>query len=491
MRFRHWSVFALLTLSAFLSLSWLRAEWERRIGNGDKIYKNQILKFKERLSILQEENEKRTLELSDALNKIKCITSERTVPATELEGDMNLKTSLDFMKLSSLSYHLPHLRAHENSIYPNVIFGKNRTGVSVVMGIPTIKREKQNYLLQTLDSLFQMSKSEEDFLVVVFVAEVDEAYVNDIAKMVKDRFPQEVNSGILEVISPPVFYYPSFIDIKLTFGDSESRVRWRSKQNLDYSFLMLYAHTKGTFYLQLEDDIIAKEGYLMEMKNFALTQTTDWIVLEFSKLGFIGKLFKTEDLPLIVQFLIMFYKDKPVDWLLDHLFYVKICNPERDHVHCEKQKQKLRIQYKPSLFQHVGVYSSLPGKMQYLLDTEFLKQNGNKFAPNPPANLVTTLKAYKEYYLENAYLRKGFFWAISPKAGDYILIHFHKPLIIKEYLFASGNLQHPGDMLINTILEILPENEADYFSNLLRNGSKFDLKATNNGFFKIDGYQVT
>ncbi|XP_072477202.1 alpha-1,3-mannosyl-glycoprotein 4-beta-N-acetylglucosaminyltransferase-like protein MGAT4D [Notamacropus eugenii] len=491
MRFKQGSLLALLTLGAFLSLSWLSADWGHLRGNDAQTYKNQILKFQERLLFLQEENRKRSLELSNALNKIKCTTSERAVPATELEGDMNLKTSgFSIMKLSSLYYHLPHLRPHENNIFPNIIFGKNRTGVSVVMGVPTIKREKESYLIQTLTSLFfQMSRlEEEDCLVIVFVAEVDETYINDVAKRIKDEFPQKVNSGVLEMISPPAFYYPSFLDIKLTFGDSEERVRWRTKQNLDYSFLMLYAQDKGKFYLQLEDDIIARPRYFMAVKNFAFmqnSQTSDWLVLEFSKLGFIGKLFRTKDLPLIVQFLIMFYKDKPIDWLLDHIFYVKICHPENNHLECEKQKQKLRIQHKPSLFQHMGIHSSLPGKIQKLQDADFGKLESYPLHSNPPASLRTSLKAHEHYSLENAYLRRGIFWAISPKAGDYILIQFSNPLNIKEYVFASGNAQHPGDLLFNTIVEILPENETDFLSNLLKNGSKFDYEATSNGFFKI------
>ena len=28
----------------------------------------------------------------------------------------------------------------------------------------------------------------------------------------------------------------------------------------------------------------------------------------------------------------MFHRDKPIDWLLDHLLYVKVCNPEKDNV---------------------------------------------------------------------------------------------------------------------------------------------------------------
>ena len=37
-----------------------------------------------------------------------------------------------------------------------------------------------------------------------------------------------------------------------------------------------------------------------------------------------GKLFKSSDLPQIVEFFLMFHKDKPIDWLLDHLLYVKV-----------------------------------------------------------------------------------------------------------------------------------------------------------------------
>lgn len=41
--------------------------------------------------------------------------------------------------------------------------------------------------------------------------------------------------------------------------------------------------------VQLEDDIIAKPNYLSTMKNFALQQPSeDWMILEFSQLGFIG-----------------------------------------------------------------------------------------------------------------------------------------------------------------------------------------------------------
>lgn len=39
------------------------------------------------------------------------------------------------------------------------------------------------------------------------------------------RFSTELNSGLLEVISPPAAYYPDLNNLKETFGDSKERVR--------------------------------------------------------------------------------------------------------------------------------------------------------------------------------------------------------------------------------------------------------------------------
>ncbi len=63
------------------------------------------------------------------------------------------------------------------------------------------------------------------------------------------------------------------MDINIPQGDEMGRVQWRSKQNLDYAFLMMYAsNERGTFYVQLEDDILTKAGYLTTMREFALLQ---------------------------------------------------------------------------------------------------------------------------------------------------------------------------------------------------------------------------
>lgn len=55
------------------------------------------------------------------------------------------------------------------------------------------------------------------------------------------------------------------------------------KPPLAFSFFVAF------FFPQLEDDIIAKPDYIQSIKNFAAEQSQEWMILEFSQLGFIGK----------------------------------------------------------------------------------------------------------------------------------------------------------------------------------------------------------
>jgi alpha-1,3-mannosylglycoprotein beta-1,4-N-acetylglucosaminyltransferase A/B len=41
---------------------------------------------------------------------------------------------------------------------------------------------------------------------------------------------------------------------------------------------------------------------------------------------------KCSDLPWLIQFIVMFYNDKPGDWLLDELVKTKVCHLEKDQV---------------------------------------------------------------------------------------------------------------------------------------------------------------
>lgn len=382
---------------------------------------------------------------------------------TETVRQQTASSSQQTFLLPNIYLYMPHLRQHPDSLQPNVVLGQGRRGVSVVLGIPTVKREKQSYLVNTLSSLLYSltSLQQQDLLIIVFVAERDSDYVDSIAKTINKTFPKEVRSGLLEVVSPSQFYYPDFNSLRETFGDSKERVKWRTKQNLDFSFLMLYAQDKGTYYVQLEDDVVAKANYFDDMKTFAVNEDSkQWLFLEFSQLGFIGKMFRARDLPMIAEFFLMFHRDKPIDWLLEHILWVKVCNPEKDAKHCNEQKALLKQRYKPSLFQHVGLHSSLPGKLQRLKDKDFGKQTLYKAHNNPAAELSTSLKHYQQHSLERAYKGEDFFWALTPVKDDYVLFSFPQPIHISRYLFRSGNIETSGDKFHNTTVEVRPSNAA-------------------------------
>ncbi|KAI1234115.1 hypothetical protein IHE44_0003828 [Lamprotornis superbus] len=443
MRLRSGTALTLLLgcLCALLSLSWYGAFGGHK-GDIVDIYQREFLALRDRLHAAEQESLKRSKELNLVLEEIKRALSEkqalRDINRTwsSLSDETKLKlwniTNKNVLHLPTIFHHLPHLLSKENSLQPAVHVGQGRTGVSVVMGIPSVKREVHSYLTDTLNSLISelTQQEKEDSVIVVLIAETDPQYTAGVAENIKNLFPKEIHSGLLEVISPSPHFYPDFSHLRESFGDPKERVRWRTKQNLDYCFLMMYAQSKGIYYVQLEDDIVAKPNYLSTMKNFALQQPSEeWMILEFSQLGFIGKMFKSLDLSLIVEFILMFYKDKPIDWLLDHILWVKVCNPEKDAKHCDRQKANLRIRFKPSLFQHVGTHSSLAGKIQKLKSTSTL---------------------------------------------------------LPRFFFRSGNIEHPEDKLFNTTVEVLPFDSLQSDKEALQEGrGAVKYRRTADGYLQI------
>ncbi|KAK1343183.1 hypothetical protein QTO34_015960 [Cnephaeus nilssonii] len=344
--------------------------------------RNHILEFKENFLRLQNKTESNRQELIEALSKMKYDNRQSGDVSVNL-GEKGVNT-LDKNKTVSnntfevLKFFLPHLRKVDR-IYPDVIISKKKEGVSFALGISTVKRRNHSYLKQTLTSLVsRMTLSEEkDSVVIVSIADSNEEYSKSVVDMITKKFKRQVKSGSLEVISIPAFFYPDVLHAMQSTEDLQTLESWRMKQVLDFCFLMLYAQPKAMYYLQLEDDIIAKKMYFTKITDFVHSITSNnWFYIEFSVLGFIGKLFKSENLTDFIQFFLMFYKDKPIDWLLGDIFKVKMCNPGETFVSmflfckyqekCVERNKQIRIRYKPSLFQHVGIQSSYRGTEQYL-----------------------------------------------------------------------------------------------------------------------------
>ncbi|KFD71512.1 hypothetical protein M514_06381 [Trichuris suis] len=389
--------------------------------------------------------------------------------------------AMDF-SLPSVYANLPHITSR-NAMMPAALVSAHRRGVYLAIGIPTVRRGRRNYLVETIRSLIHSMEEEERkyVLIVVLIAEQGLTnFASETIAQLQNTFGQYLREGLLELLVPSKEYYPPDIDtMEGTYGDPPERTRWRTKQNLDYMYLMSYCRSRGLYYMQLEDDLVTKLNFFSNIKFFVQKHSVDkWFMLEFSSLGFIAKLFRCRTLPQLIQFIAIFYRDKPVDWLLSRLLQVRFCGLDKKPKDCEKAIREHVFTFKPSLFQHVGLESSLKGKLQTLKEKDFAAAAASiqsLFKPhlNPPCRLNSTLKHYKTFTLENAYKGIGHFWAFAPVAGDRLTLEFTPSVNLSGFTFTSGSKDHPNDVFNGTIFEIQP-SKADHALSAYSQSSSLD-----------------
>jgi len=256
---------------------------------------------------------------------------------------------------------IPHLMNEFLLPYRTKSNRNNKGKVDFIFAIPTVRRENASYLITTVKSLLnQSTKLEiEKCLFIIFIAETNITFVRTIGNEIRKNFIEELKSGIIEIMIPSKEYYPDLTNIPATYNESREQTSWRTKQNLDYIYLMsyVYSYYDVKYYIQMEDDIIATKHYVTLIEKFIQSANrVNWYTIEFSALGFIGKLFKRKELKELITFMLKNFKLKPCDWI----FY--------DFLDITK---KIRLHRDYALFQHMGRQSSLKGKTQELKDKTF------------------------------------------------------------------------------------------------------------------------
>ena len=279
----------------------------------------------------------------------------------------------------------------------------------MTIGISTVRRSNDDeYLQQTLDDLLKhLSPAElNDVTLVVFLADNNATYRQEVLQRLSSKYHNLLEQGSLNIIQAKPEFYPSLENLKQKYNDSETRIKWRSKQVLDFALLFLYASNKAEYHLQLEDDVISAPDYFTSIKSgLAKYKGKMWTVLSFSQIGFIGHFFKSEDLVKLSKYMVTFFDEQPVDWLVGS--------------YMTATGQKGRISIRPSLFQHIGTMSSLPGKIQKVVDRGFKMKKNGKEQPgacvksnNPEAMVLDTdMVPYGGFSLKQLYFCSGHFWA--------------------------------------------------------------------------------
>ena len=224
----------------------------------------------------------------------------------------------------------------------------------LAVGIPTVirtyKNQSASYIEKTLGSLIENIDIQDRGTIrfIVFLSDAAKKSRDRIKAILRRSFHNEIEEGIIQVIEAPDTFYPQLVGLKRTFGDSQERMYWRSKQTMDYVFLFRYAHELSQYYLQMEDDVTTVANYSSAIKEFVeAKEGKPWVILEFSVWGFIGKLFRNSSLIHFARYLQLFYSEVPCDWLLAS--YMR---------HMGQPQDALRL---PELFHHIGSQSSSLG----------------------------------------------------------------------------------------------------------------------------------
>lgn len=81
--------------------------------------------------------------------------------------------------------------------------------------------------------------------------------------------------------------------------------------------------------------MITSPKFIQDMDKFiekSSYENPDWFTLEFTDMGFIGKLFHNHDLSMVANYFLIFSDYMPCDLLLALLKQTIICNPEEKWV---------------------------------------------------------------------------------------------------------------------------------------------------------------
>jgi len=238
----------------------------------------------------------------------------------------------------------------------------------LVIGIPTVHR-KRDYLLETVDTLItnipRHARSRVEL--IVFNADVPPEKHVRVSELAQ-RHAALIDSGFLSILTNP-HGYPELsrkAPVLATHTTDLERLAWEAKLTLDATYLMRHGAARGDYYLHVEDDFLAAEGFyerLVEWFDHNFAARGDWGMLavytpydfqdcqQYPLQQFItssGLLFRSDELLVLAEVLRSRYQLLPIDDLIARFM--------------EEANRPVYVCV-PSLFQNMGIISTWGGKV--------------------------------------------------------------------------------------------------------------------------------
>ncbi|XP_054939955.1 alpha-1,3-mannosyl-glycoprotein 4-beta-N-acetylglucosaminyltransferase-like protein MGAT4E [Physeter macrocephalus] len=165
---------------------------------------------------------------------------------------------------------------------------------------------------------------------------------------------------------------------------------------------MRFATKLSDYFPLLEDDALCAPNFISHVRwKVDTLGSQPWVLLEFSNLGFLGKLFRSGDPPVLARFLLL-HREKPLARL-----------PPRSRTLLAQRDPILR---RPFLSYH---------RLSYRAPNDSRKASGTQktspYAPDgPPGAVFTDRKVFEVHFSwEACSLDESFFWAHSVGAGNH------------------------------------------------------------------------
>ena len=209
---------------------------------------------------------------------------------------------------------------------------------------------------------------------------------------------------------------------------------------------MCFCKDISEYYIHLEDDVISSPSFVPKLQAFINGQPkATWLLLDVTVQGSIAKVYHSRDLSNIASYFYLMYDEMPIDWLIDYWRKIK-----------SQDRRVGKLTPPASLFKHIGDISSLEekglsGKEQREL---FLGQFDQKFkGMNPSARATISMSSHRGEP-QDAYEKGiGFFWATTPRKGDYLLLKFQRPTVVQRVAVETGCHYAQRDLLTKGILQ--------------------------------------
>ena len=311
--------------------------------------------------------------------------------------------------------------------------------------------------MSTIQGLINNTSDEDrrEIYIVIFLADFDEAPKSTALTKISNRFEKYIHQGFIRVIFAPKVFYPPLSNVKKKFGDNPQRIFWRSKQNIDFAFLMCYCHGLSQFYLHLEDDVLPAQSFYPKLRDFIFSVKTPWPILDASYKGHVAKVYQGSDLENLATYLYLMYDEMPVDWLIVHWRKIKYDQP---------YKQEF-ISPPGSLFQHIGSHSSFAeniGRDSDASREQYFDQYDIKYNGLNPSAIVSSQMISKHGHAQDAYNKGyGYFWAKKVKKDDFIIVEFIPAVTVLKVFVDTGSYIAPEDQLQSAVLQASFNNKKE------------------------------